>query len=239
MRQQAFARERFLDRLRRTGRDDHARVAAGTGVFRADRFDDHEARRVVLELFRDGFAHPGFGLATAALFVRVRDIDLDSSPRQVRGQRTSPRRPPSRMAADRRLAGVHLDRLRDGPRFVRELVQREPELARVDALRSFPKQSLTEHVELLTQRRVLALDGGELLLQGRDDRSRGGEVFDRVGRARQRHSTDRDARPASRVYRRPADHAGARRSYQRRRRVRARSTPDNSKPRSCVRISTG
>src|SRR6266852_6316694 len=93
------------------------------------------------------------------------------------------------MGADGRLARVHLDRLADRAGFIRELFERELELPRIDAFGGLAKQALTEHIELMAQRRVLALDSGELLLQGGDERAGGHEIVDReVGHARLIHS---------------------------------------------------
>src|SRR6266851_122185 len=83
------------------------------------------------------------------------------------------------MAADGRLARVHLDRLADGAGFIRELLERELKLPWIDAFGGLAKQALTEHIELMAQRRVLALDGRELFLQGGDKRAGGHEIVNR------------------------------------------------------------
>ena len=44
-----------------------------------------------------------------------------------------------------------------GARFVGELLERELQLPRIDALGLLAKQALAQHVELMAQRRVLAL----------------------------------------------------------------------------------
>ena len=80
------------------------------------------------------------------------------------------------MALHRRLARVHLERLSDGTGLIGQLLERELQLPRIDAVRSAPEQALTEHVQLMPQRRVLALGLGELILQGGDQGARRREV---------------------------------------------------------------
>ena len=138
------------------------------------------------------------------------------------------------MAADRRLARVHLDRLGHGTRFVGELLEGELQLPRVDAFGFLPEQPLAEDVQLMAERRVLALGRGELVVQRGNQRARGGEIGDVRHRARVRHERMiRDG--GSPAYKR--DHAT--RSYHRRRRVCATSTPESRSARSVLRISTG
>lgn len=55
------------------------------------------------------------------------------------------------MAADRGFPRIHLDRLGDRARLVRELLERELKLPRIHALGLLPEEPLTEHVELLAQ----------------------------------------------------------------------------------------
>ncbi len=117
-----------------------------------------------------------------------------SRPRRYRSQRAGAadaratagaRRPPTRVPAHGRVARVHFDRLGDGARLVGELLERELQLPRIDALRLLAKQALAQHVELMPQRRVLALDLGELLLERGDEGARRREILD-VARARVR-----------------------------------------------------
>ena len=49
----------------------------------------------------------------------------------------------------------------------------------IDLFRLLAKEALTEHVQLMTQRRDLALGRGELLLQRRNEGARGRQVLDR------------------------------------------------------------
>ena len=157
VREQAFAGERFLDRLRRRRRFHDALMAMRAGILGADRFDDHEARGLVLELRRDRFADARSCVAARARLVRLRHVDLDAAAWQMGRQRTPPRRSAAGMAADGRFPRIHLDRLGDRARLVGELLERELQLPRIHALGLLAKQPLTEHVELMPQRRVLAL----------------------------------------------------------------------------------
>lgn len=187
--EESFARERFLERLRRRRRFHDTRVALRARVFRARGLDHHKIGRLVLEFLGDRFADARLRVAAGAVFLGLCHVDLHASARQVPRQRAPSRRPTPRVPAHGCLARVHLDRLTDRAGFVRELLERELELPRIDALGRLAKQSLTQHVELLPQGRVLALDCGELFLQGGDEGARRGEIVDRrVGRSRLLHS---------------------------------------------------
>ena len=139
MREQAFAGQRFFDRLRRCRRFDHAIMAARARVLGAHRFNDDEARRVVFEFLGDGFTDARFRVATGALLVVVGHVDLDALPRQMRRQWTTTARVPTRMSAHGRVAGIHLNRLGHRAWFVGELFECELQLTRIDALRLLAK----------------------------------------------------------------------------------------------------
>jgi hypothetical protein len=188
VREHAFARERFLDRLWWGGRFDHPRVAMGARILRADRFDHHEAGWLVLELFRYGLPDARLRLFTRTAFLCLRHVDLDPSARQVRWQRVPPRGASPFMGVHRRVARVHLDRLGHRARFVGELLERELELARVDAFGFLPKHPLTKHVELMPQRRVFPLDLRQLVVQRGNQRAGGGEISDVRYDGRVRHA---------------------------------------------------
>src|SRR5262249_19857504 len=180
MGEQAFGGERFLDRTRRGGGFDDALVAVRAGVFRADRFDDHETRRFVFQLLGHVLADARPGVATRTLFLRIRHVDFDAASGQVGGQRAAPRRPSTRVPADWRLARTHFHRFGDGPAFVGELLQRELQLPRIDAFGFPAKEALTEDVELVPEGGDLTLGRRELLLQRGDEGACRGEIVDRV-----------------------------------------------------------
>jgi hypothetical protein len=75
-----------------------------------------------------------------------------------------------------RSPGDHAARLRQSSLFggVLSPQERQSMLSRIDALGPFAKHPLTEHVELLPERRVLALQVAHLLLQSRQEGPRGG-----------------------------------------------------------------
>jgi hypothetical protein len=81
-------------------------------------------------------------------------------------------------APHRRFARVHLDRLGDRAGLIRELLERELKLPRVNAFGLLAEEPLTEHIELMAQRRDFALRPRELLLEDGDEGARGGEVLD-------------------------------------------------------------
>lgn len=62
-----------------------------------------------------------------------------------------PRGAPARVVTYRRFARVHLHRLGDGPRLLGELLERQLQLPRVDALRLLPEEPLTQDIELAAQ----------------------------------------------------------------------------------------
>ena len=165
VREQPFAGERLLDRLRRRRRFDHALVTVRACVLGAHRLDHDETGGLVLELLGDRFADPGLRVAARALLVGVGHVDLDASARQVRGQWSPPRRASPLMPAHRRVPRVHLDRLGDRARLVGELLKRQLQLPRIHAFGFLAEQPLTEHVELMAERGVLALRLRQLVLQ--------------------------------------------------------------------------
>jgi hypothetical protein len=69
-----------------------------------------------------------------------------------------------------------------GARLVGQLLKRELQLPRTDALRFLAEETLAEHIELMPQRYHFLLRRRELLLEGRDERAGRGEVRD-LGRA--------------------------------------------------------
>jgi hypothetical protein len=80
------------------------------------------------------------------------------------------------------------DRFGDRAGLVGELLEGELQLPRIDALGLLAEEPLTEDVELMLQRGVLALDGRELRLQAGNERPGGREVADfRLRRTRRRH----------------------------------------------------
>jgi len=106
-------------------------------------------------------------------------------------------------------------------------------LPRIDAFGFLPEQPLAEDVQLMAERRILTLGLGELVVQCGNQGAGGGEIGDVRHRARVRHA--RMIRDGGSSYKR--DHAT--RSYHRRRRVCATSTPDSTSARSVLCISTG
>ncbi len=140
-------------------------MTAQTGIFQADGLDDDKTRGVVLELFGDVLADVRPGPAAGALFLRVRNVDLDALTRQMHRQRSATRGATPRAASHRRLSRVHFDRFGDRSSFIAELFQGELELPRIDAFGLLPEQPLTQDVEFVTQRGDLALRRGQLVLQ--------------------------------------------------------------------------
>jgi hypothetical protein len=133
VREQPFAGQRLLDCLGRRRSFDDAVVAVRAGILCARGLDHDEAGRLVLELLCHGFADARLGVTTAAPFVGLRDVDLDASPWQMRGQWTPSRGAAPLMLPHGRVARVHFDRLGDRAGFVRELLKGQLELPRVDA----------------------------------------------------------------------------------------------------------
>ena len=152
----------------------------------------------------------------------------------MRGQRPPARGPAPAMLAHGRLARVHLDRLGDRAGLVGELLEGELQLPRIDAFGFLAEQPLTEHVELMAQRRVLALRLRELVLQRGDQGPRRGEIGD-VGPARVRHARmireRRSAVQRPTITRRARTSGGGASAPGRR--------PTSSSARSVLRISTG
>jgi len=138
------------------------------------------------------------------------------------------------MLTHRRVSRVHLDRLGDRPRLVGELLQGELQLARVDTLGFLAEQPLAQHVELMAEGGILTLGLRELVAQRGDERASGGEILDVSDHTVVSYAST--IREGDRSY----DASGqVTRSYHRRRRVCATSTPDSSSARSVLRISTG
>ena len=94
-------------------------------------------------------------------------------------------RSPSARARAPACRPVHLNRLGHGAGFVGELLERELQLSAVDALGFLAKEALAQHIELMAERRVLALAFGELILKSGDERACRREILD-VGGARRR-----------------------------------------------------
>ena len=239
VREESFAGERFFDCLWRRGRFHDALVTVRTRVFWADGFDDDKTVRFVFELFGDVLPDARPRVAARTLLVGISDVDLDTTARQVRRQWPPSGGPAPRMAADRGLARVHLHRFGYRAALVGELLERELQLPRIHTFGFLAKQPLTQNVELMPQRGDLALRFRQLLVKRGDEGARGGQILDGVvERAQLIHSlTIYDLR-ARVAYAAPADRHRATRSYQRRRRVVARSTPDSNSRRSRCRIST-
>ena len=85
--QQPFRGERFLHGLRRRRRFHHILMTVRAGVFRADRLDDDKAGRLVFELLRHRLTDARLGVPARALFLALRQIELDAAAWQLRGQR--------------------------------------------------------------------------------------------------------------------------------------------------------
>src|SRR5712691_10558935 len=97
-------------------------------------------RRLILELFGDRFADARLRVAARTEFLRIWHVDLDALTRQMRRQWSGGPWGSPLMPRHRRLARIHLDRLRDRPRLVGQLLQRQLQLPRVDALGFLPAQ---------------------------------------------------------------------------------------------------
>lgn len=195
-----MGRQRLLQGLRRRRRLHDAVVTPRTGILGPRGHDHGERRWLVLQLLRHGLPEARLDRAAGAVLVGLGDVELDPPARQMVGQRPPAGGPPALMPAHRRLARVHLDRLGDGAGLIRELLEREVELARVDALGFLAVQPLTEDVEFAPQRRILTLHERELGSQRGDHRLRGREVGDgRVSHARSicdapiKYNSSRDA----------------------------------------------
>lgn len=84
MGEQAFPRQRFLDRLRGRGRLDDPHVTVRAGVFEPRGFDDAQARRDILEFLGDRLADARLQVAARATLVGLGNVDLDAVARQRR-----------------------------------------------------------------------------------------------------------------------------------------------------------
>jgi len=179
MGEQAFPRQRFLDRLRGRGRLDDPHVTVRAGVFEPRGFDDAQARRDILEFLGDRLADARLQVAARATLVGLGNVDLDAVARQRRRQRVATARAsvaPAR--SPRPLPGTHFHGVGDGAGLVGQLRKRQPQLIRPDPFRFLAEQSLAEDVELMAQRCIFALRARQLLTQRRDQRLRGCEVGD-------------------------------------------------------------
>src|SRR5438094_630420 len=235
VRQQPFGGQRFLKRLRRRRRFDHALVTTRTGILEACRFDHPQTRWDILQFFRHGLANPRLHVTARADLVRLRHIDLHALPRQPARQQPAAGgwRGPS-LRASRPLARVHFNRLGRDLRLVGELRKRQSQLIGADPFGFLAEQPLAEEIELMLEDRLLALQLRDFTLQRRDQRAGGREIVD-VAHAFIGHADIiRDADPQYKI----ATDDQATRSYHRRRRVRAISTPESNSARSALRIST-
>jgi len=84
VREEACARERPLNRLRRRGRWGDAVMTVRTRVRRPHRFNHAEARRHIIEFLRHGFADACLQRPAGAPLLRIRHVDLNALPRQRR-----------------------------------------------------------------------------------------------------------------------------------------------------------
>ena len=75
-------------------------------------------------------------------------------------------------------ARVHFDRVGRRTRLVRQLRKREPQLVRTHPFGFLAEEALTQQVELMAERHVLALHAREFVLQGGNQRSCRGEIVD-------------------------------------------------------------
>ena len=123
LREQAFGRQGLFHRLRRGRSFDNPRVTVRTRVFESSRLDHVQTRGNVLELFGDGLADPGLGVATRARLVSLGHVDLDTATWQVRGQRPTSRRPScaSALLRARPFTRIHLDGIGRRARLVGQL----------------------------------------------------------------------------------------------------------------------
>lgn len=76
------------------------------------------------------------------------------------------------------LARVHFDRLGDRAGLVGQLRKREAQLIGTDPFGLLPEELLTQHVQLMAQRRVFSLRPDQLVAQRGDECLRGGEIRD-------------------------------------------------------------
>ena len=119
-------------------------------------------------------------MAARTGLVGLGHVNLDAVAGQRRGERAPARRRDAAASArSRPLTGIHFDRFigRNG-RFVAELGKRQPQLVGADPFRFLTEEPLTEEIELMAERRVLALDPRELVLQRRDERPGGPQIID-------------------------------------------------------------
>jgi hypothetical protein len=78
------------------------------------------------------------------------------------------------------LAGIHFDRLGDRTGLVGELRKRQSQLIGTHLFRLLAEEPLAQDVQLMAQRRILALRACQLLAQRRNEGLRGGKVGDSV-----------------------------------------------------------
>src|SRR5437660_4087506 len=83
VRQQPFGGQRFLQRLRRRRRFDHALVTTWTGILEACRFDHPQTRWDILQFFRHGLANPRLHVTARADLVRADTQDKASTSVQL------------------------------------------------------------------------------------------------------------------------------------------------------------
>src|SRR5947208_12025930 len=142
-------------------------MTARAGVFEARGLDDAQTRRDILEFLRYGLADPCLAVTARTDLVRLWDIDLDAFPRQRGRQRPPARRGNAAPASGTwPFARVHFDRVGRRTRLVRQLRKREPQLVRTHPFGFLAEEALTQQVELMAERRVLALHAREFVLQG-------------------------------------------------------------------------
>ena len=178
VRQEPGARQRLLHGLRRRRRFDDAFMALRTGIFRADRFDHHEAGRFVLEFLRDVLPDACPHLAARAPFVPRRQYRF---PPVVAAGAPATAAGPSGADACGRAPASRPNPFRPARRLlplVGELLQREFQLSGIDALRFLAEQPLAQDIELVAQRGDFALRLGELILERGDERPRRRQVLD-------------------------------------------------------------
>jgi hypothetical protein len=138
-----------------------------------------QTRRDILEFFGHGLADPGLAVAACTDLVRLRNVDFEALPRQGLRERPPARRRDATPAPGARpFARIHLDRLGRGARLVGQLRKREPQLVGTHPFGFLAEEPLAQEVQLMVERRVLALDAREFVLQGRDERPRRGEIVD-------------------------------------------------------------
>ena len=115
------------------------------------------------------------------------EVEFDAVPRQRGRQRPPARRRDAAPTLAGPFAGVHLDRVGRRLRLVGQLGKREAQLVGTHAFRFLAEEALTEEIQLMAERGVLALHLRQFGLQRGDERPRRGEIV-KVARGLVRHA---------------------------------------------------